>query len=81
MLLKSGLKSKSRTKINLVTVIFITVTHASLAELVDAHFIRSVEISIKVRILELVLQSSVIVCIRFINSIEGELLIANATVK
>lgn len=57
------------------------VAHASLAELVDAHSIESVEKSIEVRILELALQSSVIVCIRFINSIEGELLIANATVK
>ena len=37
MLLKSGLKSKSRQKINLATVIFIAVAHASLAELVDAH--------------------------------------------
>ena len=44
-------------------------------------FLGSVEKSIEVRILELALQSSVIVCIRFINSIEGELLIANATVK
>lgn len=81
MLLKSGLKSKSRQKINLATVIFIAVAYASLAELVDAHSIESVEKSIEVRILELALQSSVIVCIRFINSIEGELLIANATVK
>lgn len=69
MLLKSGLKSKSRQKINLATVIFIAVAHASLAELVDAHSIESVEKSIEVRILELALQSSVIVCIRFINSI------------
>lgn len=60
---------RSRQKINLATVIFIAVAHASLAELVDAHSIESVEKSIEVRILELALQSSVIVCIRFINSI------------
>lgn len=38
MLLKSGLKSKSRQKINLATAIFMAVAYASLAELVDAHF-------------------------------------------
>lgn len=37
MLLKSGLKSKSRQKINLATAIFMAVAYASLAELVDAH--------------------------------------------